>query len=52
MTKLAKYMKSSVVYLVLIVGLLFLQAYCDLELPDYTSNTTGIRVILISKNAK
>ena len=37
MTKLAKYMKSSAVYLVLIVGLLFLQAYCDLELPDYTS---------------
>jgi hypothetical protein len=22
------------------------------QLPDYTSNTTGIRVILISKNAK
>ena len=37
MTKLAKYLKGSVGYLILIVGLLFLQAYCDLELPDYTS---------------
>lgn len=37
MIKLAKYLKSSVVYLILIVTLLFLQAYCDLALPDYTS---------------
>lgn len=37
MTKLAKYLKGSVSYLILIVGLLFLQAYCDLALPDYTS---------------
>lgn len=37
MTKLAKYMKRSAGYLILIVALLFLQAYCDLELPDYTS---------------
>lgn len=37
MTKLAKYLKSSVGYLILVVALLFLQAYCDLELPDYTS---------------
>lgn len=37
MTKLAKYLKSSAGYVVLIIALLFLQAYCDLELPDYTS---------------
>lgn len=37
MTKLAKYLKNSVGYIILIIGLLFLQAYCDLELPDYTS---------------
>lgn len=37
MTKLAKYLKNSIAYIVLIVGLLFLQAYCDLALPDYTS---------------
>lgn len=37
MTKLAKYLKGSVAYVILIFGLLFLQAYCDLELPDYTS---------------
>ena len=37
MAKLAKYLKSSAGLIVLIVCLLFLQAYCDLELPDYTS---------------
>ena len=37
MAKLAKYLKRSAGFLVLIVCLLFLQAYCDLELPDYTS---------------
>ena len=37
MTKLAKYLRSSAGFLVLIVCLLFLQASCDLALPDYTS---------------
>lgn len=37
MTKIAKYLKSSAACVVLIIGLLFLQAYCDLALPDYTS---------------
>ena len=37
MVKLTKYLKSSAGFVALIVGLLFLQAYCDLELPDYTS---------------
>jgi ATP-binding cassette subfamily B protein len=37
MTKLAKYLKSSAGFVVLIVCLLFLQAHCELALPDYTS---------------
>jgi ATP-binding cassette subfamily B protein len=37
MIKLVKYLKGSIGYIVLIVALLFLQAYCDLELPSYTS---------------
>ncbi|MDO4323696.1 MAG: ABC transporter permease, partial [Lachnospiraceae bacterium] len=37
MTKLAKYLKRSAGFIVLIVCLLFLQASCDLALPDYTS---------------
>ena len=37
MLKLMKYLKKSVGSIVLIIGLLFLQAYCDLSLPDYTS---------------
>ena len=37
MTKLAKYLKSSLGFVALIVGMLFLQAYCDLALPNYTS---------------
>ena len=37
MTKLAKYLKSSAGLVVAIVALLFLQAYSDLTLPEYTS---------------
>ena len=37
MTKLAKYLKSSAGLVVAIVALLFLQAHCDLTLPEYTS---------------
>ena len=45
MIKLMKYLKKSAGYIVLIIGLLFLQAYCDLSLPDYTSKLidTGIQ---------
>lgn len=35
MVKLMRYLKKSAGYIVLIMGLLFLQAYCDLSLPDY-----------------
>ncbi len=44
MTKLAKYLKSSVGYVVLIIMLLFLQAYCDLSLPDYTSRIVNVGI--------
>ncbi len=37
MLKLMKYLKSSAGFLAAIVVLLFLQAYCDLTLPEYTS---------------
>lgn len=37
MVKLMKYLKSSAGFLAAIVVLLFLQAYCDLTLPEYTS---------------
>ena len=47
MIKLMKYLKKSAGYIVLIIGLLFLQAYCDLSLPDYTS-----KVINVLKNVE
>ena len=45
MVKLAKYLKGSIGYVVLMFVLLFFQAYCELELPDYTSRivTEGIQ---------
>lgn len=44
MIKLMKYLKKSAGYLILIIGLLFLQAYCDLSLPDYTSKIINIGI--------
>lgn len=44
MIKLMKYLKKSAGYIVLIVGLLFLQAYCDLSLPDYTSRIVNVGI--------
>lgn len=44
MIKLMKYLKRSAGYVVLIVMLLFLQAYCDLSLPDYTSRIVNIGI--------
>lgn len=44
MIKLMKYLKKSAGYIVLIVGLLFLQAYCDLSLPDYTSKIINVGI--------
>ena len=44
MIKLMKYLKKSAGYVVLIIGLLFLQAYCDLSLPDYTSKIINVGI--------
>ena len=44
MIKLMKYLKKSVGYIVLIIALLFLQAYCDLSLPDYTSKIINVGI--------
>lgn len=44
MIKLMKYLKKSAASIVLIVGLLFLQAYCDLSLPDYTSKIINVGI--------
>ena len=44
MLKLMKYLKKSVGSIVLIIGLLFLQAYCDLSLPDYTSKIINVGI--------
>lgn len=44
MIKLMKYLKKSAGYVVLIIALLFLQAYCDLSLPDYTSKIVNIGI--------
>ena len=44
MIKLMKYLKKSAGYVVLVVALLFLQAYCDLSLPDYTSKIINVGI--------
>ena len=44
MIKLMKYLKKSSGYVALIIALLFLQAYCDLSLPDYTSKIVNIGI--------
>ena len=44
MIKLMKYLKKSAGYVALTIALLFLQAYCDLSLPDYTSKIVNIGI--------
>ena len=44
MLKLMKYLKKSIGYIAVIVALLFLQAYCDLSLPDYTSRIINVGI--------
>ena len=44
MIKVMKYLKKSAGYVALIIALLFLQAYCDLSLPDYTSKIVNIGI--------
>ena len=45
MLKLLRYMKKNIGYMIVIIGLLFVQAYTDLSLPAYTSKIvdTGIQ---------
>lgn len=44
MIKLFKYLKSSIFSILLIVGLLAIEAACDLALPDYTSKIVNIGI--------
>ena len=44
MIKMFHYMKERWYYIVLIIALLFLQANCDLALPDYTSKIVNIGI--------
>ena len=44
MTKVLKYLKVSVVPIFFVVILLFIQAYCDLALPQYMSNIVNVGI--------
>lgn len=44
MIKLIKHLRNSVGSVALIVGMLTIQAICDLSLPDYTSNIVNIGI--------
>ncbi|GAB6168032.1 ABC transporter ATP-binding protein [Clostridium carnis] len=44
MFKLIKYLKNSTAPILLIIGLLIVQAICDLSLPDYTSNIVNVGI--------
>lgn len=44
MFKLIKYLKKSIVPILMIVALLAIQATCDLSLPEYTSNIVNIGI--------
>ena len=44
MTKLARYLKPFVVPILVVIGLLFMQAYCELMLPDYMQNIVNIGI--------
>ena len=44
MLKLFKYLKSSIISILVIIVLLIVQATCDLALPDYTSKIVNIGI--------
>ena len=44
MLKMFHYMKERWYYVVMIIVLLFMQAYCDLSLPDYTSKIVNVGI--------
>ncbi|MDD3173251.1 MAG: ABC transporter ATP-binding protein [Herbinix sp.] len=45
MFKLVKFLKKSVLAIVLVIILLVLQAYCDLSLPTYTSDIVNVGIM-------
>ena len=44
MLKLIKYLKKSFVPILAIIFFLVIQAFCDLSLPDYTSNIVNVGI--------
>lgn len=44
MLKLMKYLKSEIRPILIVVILLFVQAFCDLSLPSYTSNIVNVGI--------
>lgn len=44
MLKMFRYLKDKWYYIVMIIALLFLQAVCDLSLPDYTSRIVNVGI--------
>ena len=44
MLKLIKYLKRSVLPIIVVVVLLVFQAMCDLKLPDYTSDIVNVGI--------
>lgn len=44
MLKMFHYMKERWYYIVMIIALLFVQAFCDLSLPDYTSKIVNVGI--------
>ena len=44
MLKMFRYVKDKWYAIIMIVALLFLQAYCDLSLPDYTSRIVNVGI--------
>ncbi len=44
MHKLLKYLKKSTIPIIVVIGLLVLQAYCDLSLPAYTSDIVDVGI--------
>lgn len=44
MIKIFRYLKSSIISILAIILLLFVQAYLDLELPDYTSKIVNVGI--------
>ena len=44
MLKVFRYLKSSILSILAIILLLFLQAWCDLTLPEYTSKIVNVGV--------